>query len=106
MKPIIFTALLSLPFGIYLNESTEISNIVESDLPYLIEFYKERHMHPEVSLKEKETAAKLAEELKGLGFVVTENFGGYGIVGILKKWYWPNIALSYGYGCFAHVRKN
>ena len=33
---------------------------------------------------EKETSIKLANELRKVGFEVEENFGGYGIVGILK----------------------
>lgn len=64
---------------------------IENDIPYLIDFYKELHMHPEVSLMEKETSMALAKELKSIGFEVTENFGGYGVVGILKNGDGPQI---------------
>lgn len=65
--------------------------IIKEDIPYLVEFYKNRHQNPEISLREKETAAALANELKQIGFEVTENFGGYGIVGILKNGAGPTI---------------
>ena len=65
--------------------------IINDDLPFLMEFYKTRHKLPEISLEEKETAATLAKELKNIGFEVTENFGGYGIVGIFKNGKGPTI---------------
>ncbi|NJL77399.1 MAG: amidohydrolase [Saprospiraceae bacterium] len=71
--------------------SSEIKMLVEKDLPYLIEFYKIRHQHPEISLQEQETARVLAAELRKIGFEVTENFGGYGVVGIFKNGEGPTI---------------
>lgn len=68
-----------------------IQKLVDDDLDYLLKFYKDRHENPEISLEEKETSALLATELRGLGFEVTENFGGYGIVGILKNGKGPTI---------------
>lgn len=69
----------------------EIANYLAVDMDYLVEFYKKRHQNPEISLMEKETAKDLASELKEAGFEVTENFGGYGIVGILKNGKGPTI---------------
>jgi hippurate hydrolase len=68
-----------------------VKTFVAEDIDYLVDFYKERHQNPEVSLQEEETAARLAEELRKVGFEVTENFGGYGIVGILKNGDGPTI---------------
>ena len=65
--------------------------LIKEDIPYLLDFYKDRHQHPEISLREEKTAQALAAELKGLGFEVTENFGGYGIVGIYKNGEGPTI---------------
>jgi len=65
--------------------------LIKSDIPFLLDFYKTIHQNPEISLQEKETAARLAKELKSIGFEVTENFGGYGIVGILKNGDGPTI---------------
>lgn len=68
-----------------------IESIINEDLPYLLDFYKNRHQNPEISLKEKETSATLANELRNIGFEVTDNFGGYGIVGIYKNGKGPTI---------------
>ena len=64
---------------------------IKGDLPFLTGFYKDRHQNPEISLQEKETAKTLAAELKKAGFAVTENFGGYGIVGVFKNGSGPTI---------------
>lgn len=69
----------------------DIANYLEADMDYLISFYKKRHQNPEISLMEKETAKDLAAELRKVGFEVTENFGGYGIVGVLKNGQGPTI---------------
>lgn len=69
----------------------QVKNLIADDIDYLVDFYKERHQNPEVSLQEKETSARLAEELRKVGFEVTENFGGYGIVGILENGDGPTI---------------
>ncbi|WP_316861370.1 M20 aminoacylase family protein [uncultured Cohaesibacter sp.] len=42
------------------------------------------HAHPELSHQEAGTAALVAEKLKGWGYEVVENIGGYGVVGRLK----------------------
>lgn len=65
--------------------------IIKNDMPFLVEFYKTRHKNPEISLQEKETSKALAAELKKVGFSVTENFGGYGIVGVYKNGNGPTI---------------
>lgn len=49
------------------------------------ELYRHFHSHPELSFLEKETAARLAKELKAVGCEVTENVGGTGVVGIMKN---------------------
>ncbi len=43
------------------------------------------HKNPELSLVEVKTAKRLAEELRGSGFEVTEGVGGTGIVAIMKN---------------------
>ena len=64
---------------------------LDKDLPFLLEFYKTLHRNPEISLQEKETAATLTRELRSIGFEVTENFGGFGIVGMLRNGEGPTI---------------
>lgn len=51
----------------------------------LVDVYKHLHATPELSLMETETAAYMATELRGLGYEVTENFGGTGVVAVLEN---------------------
>ena len=86
--------LLFFTASLLLTSATEpqvIKTIIAEDMPYLLDFYKTRHENPEISLEEKETAATLTAELQKIGFEVTENFGGYGIVGIYKNGKGPTI---------------
>lgn len=79
-------------FGFHFTFPIEnVSQYLDSDMEYLVEFYKERHQNPEISLHEKNTSKALAEELRKVGFEVTEEFGGFGIVGILKNGEGPQI---------------
>ncbi len=62
-----------------------VAQKLAADYPALLALYSELHAHPELSLMEEKTAAKLAAELRSIGFEVTEKFGGHGIVGVLKN---------------------
>jgi amidohydrolase len=53
--------------------------------------YKDIHAHPELGFQEQRTAAKLAAELKALGYEVTEGVGGTGIVGIYRNGPGPTV---------------
>jgi len=64
---------------------------IDETYPELEAFYKDLHQHPELSLFEKNTSARLAKEMRQLGFEVTEQFGGYGIVAVLKNGDGPTI---------------
>ncbi len=86
--PFLTIILFSSAFNDY---SPKISQTVAADLDYLESFYEQIHQNPEISLQEKETSEKLANELESLGFEVTRNYGGYGIVGILKNGDGPQI---------------
>ena len=61
------------------------SALKANDSPDLLTLYKELHAYPELSFKEEKTSKKLADIMKILGFEVTENFGGYGVVALLKN---------------------
>src|SRR2546430_14020313 len=43
------------------------------------------HQHPELSGSEVQTAARVAAELRALGYTVTEHVGGTGVVAILRN---------------------
>jgi hippurate hydrolase len=47
--------------------------------------YKDIHEHPELGFQETRTAAKLAAEMRALGFEVTEHVGKTGLVAIFKN---------------------
>src|ERR1035437_9432971 len=62
-----------------------VAQKVAADYPALLAFYTDLHLHPELSLMEEKTSAKVAASLRASGFDVTEKFGGYGVVGVLKN---------------------
>jgi hippurate hydrolase len=58
---------------------------VDAAYPRAYALYVDLHEHPELSGYEMRTAAKLATELRSLGYTVTEHVGGTGVVAILKN---------------------
>ena len=61
--------------------------------PKLDTLYLDLHKNPELSMKEDKTAARLAAELKAVGYQVTAGVGGTGIVGVLKNGAGPTVLL-------------
>jgi amidohydrolase len=57
----------------------------------LFEIYKHLHAHPELSFMEVKTAALVAEELKKLGFTVTEKVGRTGVVAVMANGEGPTV---------------
>ncbi len=68
-----------------------IETSVEADYPKLDALYKDIHAHPEVAFQEVKTAAKLAAEMRALGFEVTEKIGKTGLAAIYKNGDGPTI---------------
>lgn len=68
-----------------------IDEYLDDDLAYIVDFYKQRHIHAEISLEEKETSKALANEMRKVGYTVTEGVGGYGIVAMMKNGEGPQI---------------
>src|ERR1700732_4788921 len=68
-----------------------IERSVERDYPKLDALYKDIHAHPEIAFQEEKTAAKLAAEMRAIGFDVTEKVGKTGVVGLYKKGAGPTI---------------
>lgn len=58
---------------------------MESQRPSLIQLYEHLHANPELSFHEAKTSARMAEEIRALGFEVTEKVGGFGVVAVLKN---------------------
>jgi hippurate hydrolase len=69
----------------------DLKKRIVADYDRLDGLYKHVHSHPELSLQEVQTAARLAKELREAGFEVTEKVGGTGIVGVLKNGKGPTI---------------
>jgi len=81
---------LSLPLSPTAAEAPELSG---EKLDDLVTLYKHLHAHPELSYYEKETAARMARELRDAGFQVTEGFGGTGVVGVLENGAGPTLMI-------------
>ena len=61
--------------------------------PHLDSLYLDLHRNPELSSREEKTAARLAEELRRLGYAVTTGVGGTGVVGVLRNGKGPTVLL-------------
>ncbi|MBR0715922.1 amidohydrolase [Bradyrhizobium liaoningense] len=66
-----------------LKQSIETS--FEREYPKLDALYKDIHAHPELAFQEEKTAAKLAAEMRAIGFEVTEKVGRTGLVALYKN---------------------
>ncbi len=75
---------------------TQAANVTESlkaDMPSLMAMYRDFHANPELSMQEVRTPAKLAAEMKKLGFTVTEKVGKTGVVAVLKNGAGPTLMI-------------
>src|SRR5207237_1860922 len=61
--------------------------------PQLDALYVDLHKNPELSLKEQRTSARMADELRRLGYEVTTGVGGTGVVGVLRNGKGPTVLL-------------
>ncbi len=83
-------ALLALPA---FAQNAALSNDVAKQLDPLVRVYKEIHAAPELSHHEERTSQLVANELRSLGYTVTDHFGkypnqkwqGYGVVAVYKN---------------------
>lgn len=73
------------------NLKSAIARSIESNYPKLDALYKDIHAHPEIAFQEEKTAAKLAAEMRALGFEVTERVGKTGLVAIYRNGDGPTI---------------
>jgi amidohydrolase len=65
-----------------LADKTAVEAVLNRNYPHLDTLYKDIHSHPEIQYQEVKTAAKLAAEMRALGFDVTERVGKTGLVAI------------------------
>lgn len=69
----------------------EIARQVDAEYASLDALYCELHAAPELSLHEVKSAARMATEVRALGWEVTEKVGGNGVVAVLKNGSGPTI---------------
>lgn len=74
-------------------EDSDLTSAISADYAYLDSLYKHLHQNPEISFQEKESAARMVQELSALGFEVTDGVGGYGVVAIMKNGIGPTVML-------------
>ncbi len=74
-------SMVALPAHAELNVASlkqSIETSFEHEYPKLDALYKDIHAHPEIAFQEEKTAAKLAAEMRAIGFEVTEKIGKTG----------------------------
>lgn len=69
----------------------EITRTLDAEYSHLDALYKHIHAHPELAFQETQTAARLAEEMRALGFKVTEHVGKTGLVAIYRNGEGPTV---------------
>jgi amidohydrolase len=69
------------------------SEQIDAVYPQVEALYLDLHRNPELSFHEEKTAAKIAEQLRRLGYEVTTAVGGNGVVGVLKNGGGPAVML-------------
>jgi len=62
-----------------------VHDATQKALPQLMDFYRDFHANPELSLHEVRSAGILAAEARKAGFEVTEKVGGTGVVAVMKN---------------------
>lgn len=87
---------LSLSLALLLSthlSALDLDKSVQQSLPKLNKLYLHLHQNPELSYQEEQTGKRLAKELKQLGFTVTSNVGGFGVVGLYKNGSGPTVMI-------------
>ena len=75
------------------NRSAISAEQVAAIYPGVESLYIDLHKSPELAFHEQQTAAKLAERVKALGYEVTTGVGGTGIVAIMKNGPGPTVMM-------------
>lgn len=79
---------------------SDLASSADRQLPALTETYKHLHRNPELSHHEEKTSALLADQLRKLGYSVTEHVGkyqdgsqAYGVVAVLENGAGPRLLI-------------
>jgi amidohydrolase len=71
----------------------DLRQAIQSDMPDLMNLYRDLHQHPELSMQETRSSGLLAAEARRLGFEVTERVGGTGVVAVMRNGPGPTLLL-------------
>lgn len=72
-------------------DTNRLAGEIEQDYPRLEALYRHLHANPELSRRERETSACMADEMRRAGLQVTQQVGGYGVVGVLENGGGPTV---------------
>src|SRR6185295_10361166 len=99
MKKLLLLAVLAGGLSVSASAQQSLDALVERELPQLVNTYKMLHAAPELSHFEAKTSVFVAEQLRSLGYTVTERVGkydrpqftSYGLVAIMKNGAGPTV---------------
>ncbi|MGC0117510.1 MULTISPECIES: M20 metallopeptidase family protein [Pseudoalteromonas] len=89
LSPLVLGLIVTLSW----HANANLKQQVAESMPELESLYLHLHQNPELSYKEEKTAGRLADEMRRLGYDVTENVGGFGVVGMLKNGDGPTVMI-------------
>jgi amidohydrolase len=75
------------------SHAATLNEAIRADMPTLMTLYRDLHANPELSMQEVRSPAKLAAEMKKLGFTVTEKVGKTGVVAVMKNGAGPTLMI-------------
>lgn len=81
-------ALLALPS---IASADEPAAWIDANIESLAKLYLHLHRNPELSFEEKETMTRISKELENVGATVTQNIGGFGLVGFIENGEGPTV---------------
>jgi amidohydrolase len=99
MRTLLAISLLTCFFPLMVQAQQTLDSLLESNIASLVATYKMLHAAPELSHREEKTSAYFANELRSLGYTVTERIGkyenpqwtGYGVVAVMKNGDGPTV---------------
>jgi hippurate hydrolase len=74
-------------------QAAALNDAIAADMPQLMALYRDMHANPELSMQEVRTPAKMAPEMRKLGFEVTEHVGKSGLVAVLRNGPGPTLMI-------------
>lgn len=83
------------PFAVGAESAPPLREVVQSQIQReyssLFALYQHLHAHPELSFQESQSSARVADELRPLGFEVTTGIGGHGLAAVLRNGDGPTV---------------